>query len=93
MTGLILEIRSQEDAIEYARKDPDEALGVAIWTLIKLEENCTCRPAVCEAKLRKSRLKNIALQFSGGLVGGASAVWAMFLVFEKYVKAIKDLVK
>jgi len=90
MAGLTEEIESQEDAIRYAQDNPNKALGVVIWNLIEVKNQCSCRLKTCRNESKKNRLKNLALQTGGGIVGGAVSVWVyMQLHWSDLVQALK----
>ncbi|MDA8113519.1 MAG: hypothetical protein M0Z43_02165 [Acidithiobacillus sp.] len=87
MSGLIEEITSQEQAIEYARQDPNKAIGVLIWNYLQSEQKH-------RSDLKKNRLKNIACQTGGGVFGGAVAVWCyLHLHMTELVAAVRESIK
>jgi hypothetical protein len=46
--GLSIEVKTQEDAIELARKYPQEALGYTMFNLVQLKKRCDCQQAACD---------------------------------------------
>jgi len=68
MSGLTEEIKNQEEAIDYARSDPNKALGVLIWNYLQFQQQY-------KEDKKKNKFKNVAMQTAGGVAGGASAVW------------------
>ena len=78
--GLSIQIRSQEDAIRFAKENPEEALGLVMWNHIELKHQCACRRTECDGIyvsrqwVREKKLLLIGLFLGMCLVaGGASA--------------------
>ena len=57
--GLSIQIKSQEEAIRFAKENPEEALGLTLWNHIELKRNhaelkeglkqqCDCRRKECD---------------------------------------------
>ena len=87
MSGLTEEITSQEAAIDYARQDPNKALGVLIWNYLQFEQKC-------HADLKKHKLKNAVLQTGGGIFGGTVAVWYyLHMHMTDLVAAVRESIK
>jgi len=94
MPGLIHEINSPEEAIQYALDNPDRVTGDILWALMRLQSECACRRQTCLADMKKGRLKNIAFQVGGGVAGGAVAMYSLWVIHqENILAAIAEYVK
>lgn len=78
MSGLEIEIRSEEDAVRYVQENPDKALGRLIWNHIQFK-------AKYEADSNRRWVRNTFLQAGGGAAGGAAAVYAIWLAAKDYI--------
>jgi len=87
MSGLTEEIKNQEEAIDYARSDPNKALGVLIWNYLQFQQQY-------KEDKKKNKVRNVAVQSASGVAGGAAAVWAfMHLYWADLVEAAKAACK
>jgi len=84
--GLNIQIRSQKDAIKFAKENPEEALGLVVWNHIELKQRCECRRAECDGLyvsrqwLKEKKMLLIGIFIGICLItGGASAGVAKLL--------------
>ena len=78
MSGLEVEILSEEDAVKYVQENPNKALGRLIWNHIQFKEKY-------ESDSRRRWLRNTFMQTGGGMAGGAAAVYALWLAAKDYI--------
>lgn len=75
-----------EDFEAIYRDDPGRALGLIFKAQLvtnnrisDIENHCRCRLEACrkenDEKLTKNKIKNLAAQAGGGMVGGFAAAW------------------
>lgn len=86
MNGLEIPIDKPEDALEIARKEPEKALALAIWKLVKMERHCACRKEDCRKKFVSVRAaKWFAISTVAVLI--AYSIGIGILTWEDIIKA------
>ncbi len=69
-----INITTKEDAKELYEKDPGLAFGLLFENIKDIKE-----------QRKKDRVKNIAVQFAGGIIGGIGAAW---LFIRSYIELL-----
>jgi len=88
MTGLTVEITTKEDAERFVRdNDAEVVLALLLYNQILQQRQCECRLDACQSERKRSRIKNAAMQVSGGMTGGAVALYAIWLAARDYIVA------
>ena len=84
--GLSIQIRSQEEAIRFAKENPEEALGLTLWNHIELKQQCACRREECDGIyvsrkwLREKKLLLVGMVLGMCLVAGGASAGVMKLI-------------